>query len=139
MKFVYPFEKLDVWQLSKKLAVNIYKLTKSFPKDEKYGIISQINRASTSVAANIAEGSARIGLKDQSHFYIIAYSSLMELTSHLCIAFEIGYIKEEELLNLKEAIYEISNKLNPLHKSASNRYRKTTQRLNNSTTQQLNN
>lgn len=76
--YVYPFEKLVVWQLSKKLVVRIYGLTKEFPAQEKFGMVSQMRRAAVSICSNIAEGSGRFTAKDQSHFYSMAYSSLME-------------------------------------------------------------
>jgi four helix bundle protein len=74
---VYGFEKLQVWQDSKSLAVMIYKVTSTFPDDEKYGLTSQMRRAIVSVSSNIAEGSSRNTKKDQAYFYGIAYSSLV--------------------------------------------------------------
>ncbi len=117
MEYKFAFEKLEVWQLAKNLAVKIYKTTNSFPAGERYGIISQINRAVMSVIANIAEGSSRMGSKDKSRFYSIAYSSLMELVSHLIIAKELGFLSEGGYHELKGQIYKISNKLNALYKS----------------------
>ncbi len=117
MEYKFAFEKLDVWQLVKDLAVKIYTITNSFPASERFGIVSQINRAVISVPANIAEGSSRIGSKDKSRFYTIAYSSLMELISHLIIAKELRFLSEKRYNELKDQIYEISNKLNALHKS----------------------
>ena len=99
MEYKFAFEKLEVWQLAKNLAVKIYKTTNSFPAGERYGIISQINRAVMSVTANIAEGSSRMGSKDKSRFYSIAYSSLMELVSHLIIAKELGFLSEGDIMN----------------------------------------
>ena len=88
-----------------------------FPREEKYGIVTQINRAALSIPANITEGSSRVGLKNQSNFYSIAYSSLMELISHLIIANVLDFITSEKLNDLKSTIYEIANKLNALYKS----------------------
>ncbi len=124
----FSFERLDVWQLAKKLTVRIFKETKSFPHEERFGIISQINRAAISVPANIAEGSSRFGFKSQTNFYSIAYSSLMELTSHLFIANELEFLKDTTFSELKISIFEISNKLNALHKS------QRSKQFNNSTT-----
>lgn len=123
----FGFEKLEVWQRSKDLVIEIYKITKSFPSEEKFGIISQINRAAISVPSNIAEGSSRKGKKDKLHFYSIAYSSLMELVSHLAIARDLEFLTEENYACLKNIIFEISNKLNALYNSQ----KQTTQRLNN--------
>ncbi|MEM1137174.1 MAG: four helix bundle protein [Bacteroidota bacterium] len=91
----YPFEKLEVWHLSKELAKEIYKVTQVFPETEKYGITSQMRRAAVSVPSNIAEGSARSTNKDRAHFYQLAYSSLMELLNQLIITTEVNWIKAE--------------------------------------------
>ena len=127
VEYNFAFEKLEVWQLAKSLAVKIYTITNSFPATERYGIVSQINRAAFSVPANIAEGSSRIGSKDKSRFYSIAYSSLMEPISHLIIAKELGFLSEERYYEIKDQIYEVSNKINALYKSE----KRTTKRLNN--------
>ena len=77
----YPFEKLEVWEQAKDLVKNVYFCTKKFLAEEKYGLVSQLNRAVLSVSSNIAEGSSRKSRKDQGHFYHMAYSSLMEVLS----------------------------------------------------------
>lgn len=117
--------------MAKELIKALYPITKSFPDGEKFGLVSQINRAAISVTANIAEGSSRIGKKDQSRFYVMAYSSLLELTSHLIITNELGFIKDEELKELRNQISEISNKLNALNKSTKLKNSSTTKRINN--------
>ncbi len=127
MRYKFAFEKLDVWQLVKNIPIKVYETTNSFPSSEKYGIISQINRAVLSVPANISEGSSRMGSKNKSRFYSIAYSSLMELISHLIIAKELGFLSEERYYEIKDQIYEVSNKLNALYKSE----KRTTKHLNN--------
>ena len=110
----FSFEKLEVWQLAKRLTVSIHKCTASYPIDEKFGLISQTRRAAVSVCSNIAEGSCRITGKDQAHFTAIAYGSLMELGSHLLITNELGYIGTDELRCFKKAIQEIATKLTNL-------------------------
>ncbi len=77
--YCYPFERLRVWQSARELAKAVYLLTARFPQRELYGLTSQCNRAAVSIAANLAEGSARTSRKDQAHFSEIAYSSLTEL------------------------------------------------------------
>jgi len=121
MEYKFDFEKLEVWQLAKDLVKNLYQITKSFPESEKYGQVSQINRAAVSVSANIAEGSSRIGIKDKSYFYSNAYSSLVELLSHLIISNELEYLNNEDYHDMRRQIYEISNKLNALYKSLRNK------------------
>ena len=113
----YAFEKLRVWQNAKDLVIKIYKLTKNFPDDEKFGLTTQIRRAAISVSANIAEGSGRKSSKDQAHFYQISYSSLLELLNHLYISVELGFIEPNLFKELKSQIFEITNQLNALHHS----------------------
>ena len=115
--YQFSFEKLDVWQKARKLVKNVYLISKKLPDDEKFALTSQIRRAATSVPANIAEGSSRFSKKDQAHFYQIAYSSLMELMSHLYISLDLNYIKDKTVLEIKPLIAEISRMLNSLYKS----------------------
>ena len=75
MQYTYSFEKMNVWQLARKVVKLIYLKTKSFPKSEIFGVTSQIQRASVSVCCNLAEGSARISPADQNRFYEISFSS----------------------------------------------------------------
>jgi four helix bundle protein len=92
---VYSFEKLACWQQARQLAVWIYQITKKFPADEKFGIISQMRRAAISIASNIAEGTLRKTTNDQSHFSSIAYSSTLELLNDLIIENDLGFITNE--------------------------------------------
>jgi four helix bundle protein len=92
---VYSFEKLECWQLARQLAVWTYNVTKNFPTEEKFGIISQMRRAAISIASNIAEGTSRKTAKDQSHFSTIAYSSTIELLNDLIIANDLGFLTNE--------------------------------------------
>jgi four helix bundle protein len=73
--YKYSFEKLDVWAESKDFAILMYKITNSFPVDEKFGMVSQLRRASISISSNIAEGTSRNTNRDKAHFMTIAYSS----------------------------------------------------------------
>lgn len=112
--YTYSFEKLDVWNLSKKLAVNLYSVSKNFPDSEKYGMVNQIRRAIISVCSNIAEGSSRRSAKDQAHFYTIAYSSLIEVLSQLIISRDLNWITVEVLTDVRNDIEIISRRLNVL-------------------------
>lgn len=100
------FEDLEVWQVSQTWAVEVYKATKSFPDEERFGLTSQIRRAVTSVSANIAEGFGRRSAKDKLYFYTIAYGSALETKNFLYLALKLGYIDEDELANL--LIYAMS-------------------------------
>ena len=86
MEHKYSFEKLEVWNDARKLVVEIYALTKRMPIDEKFGLCSQIKRASVSVVSNIAEGTSRTSDKEKIQFVEIAYGSLMEVYCQLYIA-----------------------------------------------------
>ena len=83
---------LDIWKLSISLVKDIYLLTGHFPKNEKYGLSSQMQRCAVSVPSNIAEGSARQFKKEYIQFLYIALGSLSELETQLIISFEIGHV-----------------------------------------------
>lgn len=120
MEYQFAFEKLRVWQNTREMVVIIYKITNTFPKEERYCLVDQIRRAVISVASNLAEGSSRNSSKDQAHFTTLSYSSLMEVLNQLYIACDLNYISKETLTDLKNKISEISNQLNALRKSQLN-------------------
>ncbi len=90
------YEDLQVWQKSIDLAVHIYEMTKNFPSDEKYGLISQMRRSANSISSNIAEGCSRDGLSEFQHFLSIAQGSLAELKTQIIISQRIKLLKEEK-------------------------------------------
>ena len=89
------FTDLTTWQEGHRLVLAVYGATKSFPKEEQFGLTSQIRRAAVSITSNIAEGFSRSTLADKSHFYIMAYGSLTELQNQLLIARDVNYITAE--------------------------------------------
>ncbi len=91
---VKKFSDLEAWKTSHKLAIEIYGVTKDFPKEELFGITNQMRRASVSISSNIAEGFSRKTLRDKSQFYTIAKGSLTELESQLLLAKDIKYLSE---------------------------------------------
>ncbi|OGE04456.1 hypothetical protein A3B51_02875, partial [Candidatus Curtissbacteria bacterium RIFCSPLOWO2_01_FULL_41_18] len=91
------FEKLIVYQEAIKLALDIYKLTKNFPKDETFGLISQLRRATVSISLNIAEGSSR-SKKEFAHYLDMARGSTYELIPLLKISSELGFIGTKEYM-----------------------------------------
>lgn len=113
----FPFEKLEGWQEARQLALEVYQNTRTFPKTELYGMTSQLNRSSMSVAGNLAEGSGRAGLKDQSHFSNQAYSSLMETASHLIISTDLGLLSTESADPLLDRAYGLSVRIHNLRES----------------------
>lgn len=92
-------------------------LVKKFPKDEVFGLISQIKRSSSSIGDCLAEGSGRITPKDKAHFVTIAYSSAIETINHLIGAYDLEYIDENEYISFRLKLDELTNKLNALRKS----------------------
>jgi four helix bundle protein len=114
--YVFSFEKLAVWIEAKEFSKLIYEITTKFPDTEKYGLLSQLRRASLSITSNIAEGSARRSYKDKAHFTTLAFSSAVEVLNHLIISFELDYISEDDYLKLREMLESITNKLNALRK-----------------------
>lgn len=111
------FRKLIAWQLANVLAHRIYDVTNHFPKDELFGMTSQMRRAALSVCANIVEGYSRKSLKDRAHFYQMAVVSLTELEFFVDFAFERNYIKNEEYTSITEKGDECARVLDGLLKS----------------------
>ncbi len=116
----YSFEKLIVWQKSRELAVEIYKTTKTFPKEELFAMTSQMRRCSVSIASNIAEGSGRHSAKDRARFTEIAYSSTLELLNQLIISLDLEYINKENYLKIRTEIEEITFMTDSLYKAQLN-------------------
>lgn len=110
------FEKLDVYQVSIKLAVKIYKLTRSFPSDEKFGIIDQLRRASVSISLNIAEGSSRTR-KEFVHYLNMALGSCYELVPLLRISLQVGYIDKVNHDEIYNEVNVLAKRINALKKS----------------------
>jgi len=115
---IYSFESLAVWNKSRTLVKEVYKMTANFPTDERFGLISQMRRAAVSVSSNVAEGSTRWGNKDQARFYEIAFGSLIEILNQCILAYDLEFIQENELRSVRIKINEISRMLNALHSSA---------------------
>ena len=89
-----PHKKLHMWEEVMKLIEDIYKIIMSFPKEEKYGIVSQMRRSAVSIASNLAEGCARKGNQEKIQFFTVSRSSLSELDAQLEISFRLNLIKE---------------------------------------------
>jgi len=114
------FEDLIVWRKSHELSLLIYKITKNFPNDEKFGLISQMRRAAVSVSANIAEGFKRRGYKNKINFYNISQSSLTELHNYMILAKDLKYIDQNLLDIFKPYLKEIGMMLNGLISATEN-------------------
>jgi four helix bundle protein len=111
---MFRFEKLEVWQKAVELAGEVYKLTRQFPVDERFGLIAQMRRAAVSVSSNIAEGSGRGSDADFARFMEIAYGSLMELVSQTQIAHLESLIDQSTLKSLDQKSDEVARMLSGL-------------------------
>lgn len=107
---IASFKELTVWQKAHQLVLQIYKITKSFPKHEEYGLSSQMRRCAVSIPSNIAEGFRRNGQKDSAHFYNIAQGSLEELKYQLLLSRDVEYINQD-IFNQTDMLAEEVSKL----------------------------
>lgn len=104
---MHNYKELKIWQKSRILVKDVYQLTNSFPKEESYGLTSQIRRAVISIPANIAEGAGRGTNKDFSHFLDISMGSLFELESLLILSIDLSYLTNNKILSLVDQITEV--------------------------------
>jgi len=116
MSYQLPFEKYEIYHLAVDLPVDLYELTNKWPSEEKFGMISQVRRAATSVGANIAEGVSRFSEKEKARFLEISYGSLMEVVHFLYTAKRLEFITEQQLEERKPEIGKLSNKINAFHR-----------------------
>ncbi len=105
------FKNLIVWQKAHELAIRVYKRTALFPKEELYGLASQMRRASVSISANISEGCGRETTKDYAHFLQIAKGSASELENYLLLCRALGVLSNEEMEGLQSHLTEIQKML----------------------------
>ena len=103
------YKELTVWQKSMDLVLEIYSITKTFPKEETYGITSQMRRAAVSVPSNIAEGHQRNSTKEYLNFLYFARGSISELQTQLFICQKLGYINTNGLIDASEEIARMIN------------------------------
>jgi four helix bundle protein len=103
-----PHEKLDAWSLAMDFVVEVYRATDVFPKEERFGLTSQIRRAAVSVPANIAEGAARQSPKEFIHFLSNAQGSASELDTELIIAYRLNYLSNDKFAELQAMLEKIS-------------------------------
>lgn len=101
---MHNFRELNIWKDSVEMATAVFRITQTFPAEERFGLVSQINRCSVSIPSNIAEGSSRKSNKDFSRFLEIALGSCFELETQLIIADKFGYTDEKQLLELSSKI-----------------------------------
>jgi four helix bundle protein len=117
MNEVKNFDDLEAWKNGHELVLDIYNITKDFPKEELYGIVSQLRRAASSITANIAEGFARYHFKDKARFYYQARGSVAEVQNFLLLSKDLGYINEERCASLIEKANQVRQLINGLIRS----------------------
>lgn len=110
------YKELDAWIRARNFVKEIYIVTKTFPKEEFYGIVSQMRRSAVSIPSNIAEGYGRQYKKETIHFLHVARGSLYELETQLCLASDLGYIVETRFNELILVLEECRRLLNGLIK-----------------------
>ena len=129
MSTIKSFEELIIWQEARKFTNNIYNLTKKYPQEEIYSLISQMRRAAVSVMSNIAEGFDRRTTKEFISFLIIARASVSEVQNDLYISLDLNYINNEDFkiyYNHAQKIAKLINGLITYLKSQTESYTKTT-------------
>jgi four helix bundle protein len=107
---IRDFKDLIVWQEGHKLVLTTYRITKDFPREEIFGLTSQMRRSAASITANVAEGFGRRGVKEKSQFYYMAHGSLTELKDQLLIARDIGYLTDtaySEINKLSDKVHAL--------------------------------
>ncbi len=120
----FSFETLEVYDKARNLVKEVYLLQNSFPKEERYALGDQIRRAAVSITANLAEGSGRKSLREKIHFIEISFGSMMEVFCELQTACDLGYIKEEQLDDLRPLFTDIAKMLSGLRTSLENKLNK---------------
>jgi four helix bundle protein len=108
---MHDFKGLRIWQDAMSLVKNVFLSTAQFPASEKYGLISQINRAPVSLPSNIAEGAGRESVKDFSHFFSIALGSAYELETQMLLSESFGFQGNERFLNMLHEIRRLQKML----------------------------
>jgi len=111
---VKSYRELIAWQKAMDLAVQVYELTKTFPREEIYGLTSQLRRAAVSVPSNIAEGQGRRTTKEFQRFLGYAYGSLQEIETQIMLAARLGYVRDEQESQLLEQWAEVGKLINGL-------------------------
>ncbi|MBS9522432.1 four helix bundle protein [Litoribacter ruber] len=117
---MHRYSNLQVWQKAIDLAIMVYQATEKLPKEEKYGLISQINRAAVSIPSNIAEGAGRNTKRDFDHFLSVALASSFELDTQLIISNRLKFIGDDKFNQIETELKHIQNMLVKLKNSLNN-------------------
>ena len=111
------FSEMPVWQKAHELGLLVYRVTAGFPREEQYGLTSQVRRAAVSVSSNIAEGFGRQGRRDKARFYYNARGSLYEVESQFVLGRNLAFLGEDDFLETTALVQEIGHELNKLIKT----------------------
>lgn len=122
---IKSFTDLDTWKQGHELVLEIYRVTKLFPKEEMFGLINQKRRCAVSITSNIAEGFSRQSYKEKLRFYSIALGSVTELQNQLLVAKDVGYISKEEFQKLSGQTVRVHKLVNGLIKKSKSVIRDT--------------
>lgn len=114
---MHRYKELKVWQKAIDLAVEVYRVTEKLPKEERYGLISQINRCVISIPSNIAEGAGRNTKKDFDNFLGISLGSSFELDTQLVISNRLGYVSSDDFEKIESELEHIQNMIAKLKQS----------------------
>lgn len=114
---MHNFKELKIWKKSREMTKKVYFLTRSFPEEERFGIISQIRRAAISIPSNIAEGSGRNSDKDFRRFLSISLPSAYELETQIIISNDLKFLTDKDYLELSENLKEIQKMIFGFRKS----------------------
>jgi len=112
------FQNLIAWQKAHQIIIELYKITKIFPKEEKFVLVPQILRAAISIAANLAEGTKRKSAKDRNHFFNMAETSLEEVKYYIILSVDLNYISNTEMNDLFNLSHEVGRLINGLIRSS---------------------
>lgn len=114
---IQSFTSLIARQKGHKLVINVYQITKNFPKEERFSLVDQMRRCAVSITSNLAEGFNRQGNKEKVQFYYMSLGSLTELQNQLLIAKDVGYMSNSEFNDIASKTIEVSKLINGLIKS----------------------
>ena len=117
---MHRFKELEVWKLSVDMVIEIYEITKTFPKNEKFGLVNQIRKSAISIPSNIAEGAGKNTKNNFNRFIGIAAGSSNELETQLIISQKLEYISQRSYLQIEKKLHMIQNMLFKLQQSLRN-------------------
>ena len=114
---IETYRDLEAWQLAVKIVVEIYRVTRVFPAEEKFGLVAQLRRAAVSIPSNIAEGRGRLGAPEFRRFVSIARGSVAEVETQIVVATALGFVRADELTSLSSQLDRLSKMLFGLYRS----------------------